>query len=344
MKSQILGNIELVNKAKNATPNDKNIYINMEALEELPEQFEAVITAVRFDSKNLKSSFNDVGGGKFMPTTDLMYEIAEARGISGGDNSITESVYEEVDINPMLCKGMEEPPTYRKIKVGSKVVKFSTVMEEDGTLRRSSPCTQVYNVWDRCNELWSKEEQYTEGYSKQGQYPPKYNNKFKRKAHLDSEMKFAMAKAESKAFTKTIRELAGLSTGYTAQELQKGELLFAKIRKSSQALKLEQAAHLSSISAGNNQDHSLLFGEPEEEKEPNCKNVTEDSMSPSNRTRVINLIKSTLELNHPNIDQELAENMNKCLGWLESTPDAESSDYWYMATDLEAKIMEAINN
>lgn len=341
MSSRILGNKDLVKKARKATPQDKNIYINWEALEELPEQYEAVITAVRFDPKKLDSSFTDVGGGKFMPTTELMYEIAEARGISGGENSIAESVYEEVDINPMLCKGMEDQPTYRKIKVGAKVVKFSTVMEEDGTLRRSSPCTQVFNVWDRCNEAWSKEEKYSEGYTKQGKYAPKYKTKYDRKAHLDSEMKFAMAKAETKAHGKTIRELAGLTTGYTAQELRSGELLFAKIRKSSQALKLEQAAHLSSISGGTvKQDHNLLFGtEPE-------KNVTTDIEHEEETpaiTRIINLIKSTIELNHPAVDEKLSVDMTKCLEWLEKTPDAESGQYWNMATDMEARIMEVLN-
>ena len=324
MKSQILGSDDLLRKAKAATPKDKNIYINWEALEELPEQFEAVISAVKF-SPDLKASFTDVGSGNWMPKTELMYQIAEAKGISGGDNSITEAVYEDVDINPMLCKPMEDAPTYRRIKVGEKVVKFSTVLEEDGTLRRSSPCTQIYNVWDRCNETWSKDEKYNNGVSK------KYKTKFDRKAHFDGEMKFAFAKAETKAYTKTIRELAGLMTGYTSQDLKSGELLFAKIRKSSKALQLEQAANLERISNGGSKSPSasLLFGEPE-------KNVTEDKPGreiieePELTVTPVEEAIAEIECgcNTPFVSGDLKTKLENIVKWLKEQPTADQSPHW----------------
>lgn len=353
--NKILGSQELINKAKSATPQNKNIYINYEALEELPDQFEAVISAVKFDPNKLDQFFSEVGGGKWMPNTDLMYKIAEAKGISGDKDSIVESVYEEVDINPMLCRGFEDAPTYRRIKVGEKVTKLSTVMEEDGTFRKSSPCTQVYNVWDRCKELWSKEEEQTNGYAacKQGNYQDSYGNqrsgfyiektyqgktygqgtkygsKFARQSHFNSEMKFAMAKAETKAYLKTIRELAGLMTGYTKHDLQSGELLFAKIRKSSESLKLEQAAHLSRLSHNNNtEDHTLLFGKTQE------KNVTE--VHDEKLTPVQEAIKEIEEgLESDKVIPDFKTAIGNVLGWLKDNPEADKSQHW---EDVQNKI------
>lgn len=349
MESRIKGNHALIEKAKRATPQDTNIYINWEALQELPDQFEAVITAVKFDPQKLDQSFTNVGTQSrpsWMPNTNLMYEIAEAKGISGGDNSISESVYEEVDINPMLCKGFEDQPTYRRIKVGAKVVKFSTVLEEDGTYRRSSPCTQVYNVWDRCRELWSKEEKYTNGYTKSaGQYGYKYQTKFDRQAHLDSEMKFAMAKAETKAYTKTIRELAGLMTGYNTHDLAKGELLFAKIRKSSEALKLEQAAYLSSLSNGVKNDTSLLFGKTPD-KEDDIKNVSEtvNHEETPTLTPIEEAIKEAeAYLETGKLNPEMINVCNGIIDYLKRDPNADKGENWGPVTSDLAKVKNSLS-
>jgi hypothetical protein len=195
-----------------------------------------------------------------------MYKIAEAKGIKGCDNSIVKPILEEVDINPMLCRDEDELPTMRNKIVGRTVTKQSYVIEEDGTKRYSSPCTVSYNAWERCLEDWFKEERWTEGYTippKYGKY--KYDNKFKRKLHFQGELKFAQAKAETKAYEKTIRELAGLMTGYATQDLQSGKLTFAKVRRSKEDLNLERAARLQAISKGN-EPESLLF-EPEPEPE-----------------------------------------------------------------------------
>jgi len=264
--SKIIADKGVLEYCQQAKPGNKAVYVNMDAINELPDQFEVVLTEINFD---IKQDFSDVGSGNFMPTAALMYRVAEATGISGGDNSITEPVVEKIDINPMLMKGMEAEPTFRKMIVGRKVKKFSTLLQEDGTLRRSSPCTSIFNVWERCLELWTKEEMYTEGYSKKSKYPDKYDTTFKRRAHFNAEMKFAHAKAETKAHGKTIRELAGLMTGYTAPDLKEGKFIFSKVRKSQEALKLEQAANLSRISAGNEPSPAgnLLFGPADEEPE-----------------------------------------------------------------------------
>ncbi len=156
--SQIYGDPEAIKRAEAAKAGDKSIYINMDAIRELPDEYEAVVTEVAVDPKNLKADFSDVGSGNWMPQTQLMYRIAEACGIGGGDRSVSKPIVEEIDINPMLMLGMTEVPTVRKMTVGRSVTKFSTRMQEDGTPRTSSPCNAEYNVWDRCLEEWAKEE------------------------------------------------------------------------------------------------------------------------------------------------------------------------------------------
>ena len=66
-----------------------------------------------------------------------------------------------------------------------------------------------------------------------------------------TEMKFAHAKAESKAYLKTIRELAGMPTGFQSADLTSGKMLFARHnRKDKAVLKMETAARISAMSRG----------------------------------------------------------------------------------------------
>jgi type III secretion system FlhB-like substrate exporter len=335
--STIKGNNATIKAAQDAKPGDKTVLINWDAIRELPDQYEVIISEVKFDTSNLKASFSDVGNGNFMPSPDMHYKIAEAKGISGGDNSNIEPIYEEVNISEM---NRIEKPSFQKMLVGYRCQKFSTVMEEDGTLRRSSPCTIDYNVWNRCAELWAKEEETTEGYkgnldkyritrgSKSWDLYPKYNSKWKRKSHFQSELKFAMQKAETKAHEKTIRELAGLQTGYTAEELQSGRLIFAKVRRSKEALQLEAAAHLGRISQGLPEPKSgqMLFGngtiETAEEEKPPVFEVVK-----TNRELIIEALETYKK--GDSIPENLIETADNILGWLNKKEDAESDQvYW----------------
>jgi hypothetical protein len=267
----IVGNAETIARSKKAGPNDKWNHVNWDAINDLPEEFEPVITEIKYDPANLKESFSDVGNETYMPKPELMYAIAEACGITGGDNSVTEPLIEEVDWNRIKSK-IGEPPNLVRAKVGVKVSKYSSVMQEDGTFRKSDVCTSNYNAYDRCCELWSKEEADTNGYTveiKDGkytafgkdQYGPhyykgqyayalKYRTQYQRQAHFDAEMKFASAKAETKAHLKTIRVLAGLMTGYKKDDLKSGVLVFSKIRRSRAVLKMETGARLAALSRG----------------------------------------------------------------------------------------------
>lgn len=263
----IIGNAETLKKARSAGPEAGWNHVNFDAIDSLPEEFEAVITEVRYDPKQLGQAFSDVGNSTYMPKPELMYAIAEACGISGGEKTINEPLIEEVDFTRITADVMA-PPQMVRMTVGRTVSKYSEVMQEDGTMRRSSICTSSYNAYERCSELWSKEEMYTEGYAKKGKYDDKYKTRWQRRAHFDNELKFSGAKAETKAHLKTIRELAGLMTGYKITDLTSGMLVFYKIRRSSAVLKMETAARLSAISRGNGvgMASALLFGNDEPKK------------------------------------------------------------------------------
>ncbi len=376
--SQIYGDPEAIKRAEAAKAGDKSIYINMDAIRELPDEYEAVVTEVAFDPKNLKADFSDVGSGNWMPQTQLMYRIAEACGIGGGDRSVSKPIVEEIDINPMLMLGMTEVPTVRKMTVGRSVTKFSTRMQEDGTPRTSSPCNAEYNVWDRCLEEWAKEEEKTDGYDekkigtwpsgdkyftaewtdsgtvKSKKIPLKYDNKYKRRAHFQAEMKFAHAKCETKAHTKTIRELAGLMTGYSADDLKIGKLVFAKIRRSREAIKAEAAARLTAISRGGSRGEEstkLLFGAQETpEPEPAAPEeetvefvVPEEEPEKSKRDQLLAILKIYAE--NGMIVPTYVDAGKAMIGWLEANEDAaDRTDLWEKAVGnlhlIEEKIPE----
>lgn len=257
-------NTETLNKVKCAGPSDKWNHVNLDAIEMLPDEFEAHITELKFTM----ADWFDIGNGTFMPKPELLYDIAEACGISGGDNSINEPLIETVDLNRIRAE-FNAPPNMVEMCVGRIVRKYSVILKEDGTERRSSVCSVAYNAYERCAIAWSEEELATNGYAceiKTGKYAAfnkehygefymkgqyangiKYHTRWQRQAHFDNEMKFAGAKAESKAHGKTIRELAGLMTGYKKEDLAAGFLVFARIQRSSQILKLETAARLSAM-------------------------------------------------------------------------------------------------
>lgn len=327
------------------TPGDKSVYINFDAIADLPDEYEYIITEVLFDSKKLDDSFANVGSKdspSWMPNPELMYSIAEACGISGSEASETSPIVEEVDINPMLMKGIEANPTYRRMAVGRSVSKRSSRLMEDGSLLWSSLCTSDYNVWERCLELWSKEEMYTEGYTKENRFPSKYDTTYKRRAHFDSEMKFAHAKAETKAHLKTIRELAGLPTGFSTADLASGKFVFARIRRSKALLKMETAARLQAMSRGLYGGASAqLFGPQEsafdELPPPVDVEIGDDPIVPED-SKIVILFREYLTSIK---DDELKKRAQDTLTWLESEEDPEANEKFYAKALENLKAVEA---
>lgn len=375
--SKIKGSPELLAKVKQATPFNTNIHVNLEALEELPDQFDAVLKAVRFNPKNLEESFTEISK-KWMPKTQLMYDIAEARGVRGSNFFIAEDVYEEVNINPMLCKGYEDQPTVRRMHVGCSSTKQAIVTEEDGTESTGAPCTVVDSFWNDCLKAWAKEEELTQGYDpsivkdgnftvnygkkkvpmngkhiiQNGQYGPyavplKFDTKWKRQSYYESQKDLSQNMAQTKSWLKCIREKAGLITAYEAKDLMSGELIFSKIVKSTDALKLESLAHLESIAKGTNntKDQDLLFGKPEH------KNVTEPVVDKADEGKDVHvetkipkvtpveeaIAEIECALNNSSfLDAEFKTKLESVVGWLKNTPDADKGGNWdRVLEDLE---------
>ncbi len=307
-------------------PGDRAVYVNMDAIRELPDQFEVVISKVEYDKNNLENDFSNVGSKDFpayMPDPQLMYRIAEAKGICGGHESQSESIVEEVDINPMLMKPLSDLPTYRKMVVGKRVTKQSYVLQDDGTERWSSPCTIEYNVWERCQELWSKEESVTNGYKTEGKHPSKYDTMYKRKAHFDAEMKFAQSKAETKANLKTIRELAGMMTGFSREDLKTGFLIFSRVRRSQDSLKVEAAA---AMATGQKAQAKLFQAPPPVQTEK------------SKRVRMIEALEGLRNMGGVPADKEAG--VKACLDWLcGSQDDCTTEGTWKKALVTYEQVM-----
>lgn len=345
----IKGNPDTITRCRKATPEDKWNHVNFDAIDKLPDEYEAIITEVRFSM----ADFANVGSKEkpmYMPNPDLMYAIAEACGISGGERSINEPLVEEVDINRVRAD-LVSPPSITKMVVGRIVKKYSTVIQEDGTERKSSVCAVAYNAFERCCELWSKEEMYTQGYKVAGKYESKYQTRWQRQAHLDSEMKFAGQKAETKAHLKTIRELAGLMTGYKAEDLVNGILVFARIRRSSAVLKMETAARLTALSRGESTGTAaMLFGERamdiaapvEPADEPIQRPAPAEYMPPASKKQSIIATISAYMANDVIHPDDLAE-AKKITDWANKVNEPiEASKYWPGVLDtfrsIESKI------
>ncbi len=345
--SKIYGDKDTIKRAQAAQPGDKTVYINWDAIRELPDQFEVKIVDVKFT----EDDFTNVGSKKtpsWYPKTSLMYSIAEARGVSGALNSITETVYEEIDISEMYMDGKHQ--IMRK-KVGYIVKKASCVLNEDGTERHSSVRHGVFNAWEECTALWHKEEKATEGYNAKllKAYPSgdkyyeytwdgkvnkkslKYDTKWKRTSHFDELMDVAFGQADTKAHLKTIRELAGLPTGFTTEDLKPGLFTFAKITRSREALQLDQAAHLNSIEkGGTGKPQKLLFGsgtiETVEETEP------EKEPEETNREKLIKAFDYYLNEKDIELTDKDRDSVTNTLAWIKDNAEAESNiPFWKKA-------------
>lgn len=369
--SKIIGDKKTLDYIKEARPGNRAVYVNMDAIRNLPDMYEAVISAIQFDPKKLDEYFDEVGGGNWLPKTAMMYKIAEAAGFSGGERVISEPLVEMVDFNMMTIAGFDIPPQMVEMTVGHRVVKYGEVLQADGTIRRSSPHSSEYNVYERCCDLWSDEESATDGYSptivKEGEYtyyekkktgkyilnangyaqPLKYDTKFKRRSHFYSEMKFAQSKADTKAWTKCIRDMAGMLTGYREEELSSGVFIFSRIRRSSDSLKFEQAARLQAMSRGlisEGDAAEALFGKksPEPEKAEDIKaDYDQPAEEESDYALMYRLVDTYLQRGL--VPKGIEGMANGLLGWMKANED--SADITQESNWVEAvKVLEQIES
>jgi len=280
--------------------------------------------------------------------------IAAKTGIEGIGEAIVEAVYEDVNISMME---MSENPVIMKMKVGYLVQKRGAFLQEDGKMKPSGLRIGMRNAWEKCCKSWAKEEMYTEGYTKKSQYPPKYNTKYKRRYHFQSEIDNALGIADSVAWSKCIRELTGMQTGYSTEDLKEGKFYFAKIRRSKLAIKAESAARLSAISKGINAEKtSLLFGTTEQkevvpdpvpvpESEPNFPKI--EFFEPkvesvkTRREQFIDLIEGYQAQNL--VPNDAQEPIDAILKWLKESSEAEKNiKYWERAIGIMETLEKVI--
>lgn len=298
---------EAKKKYGNINPNQKNNFINWDALDALPEELEPVFTEIKFDPKKKDEYFTNVGTKdkpSWYPRTEMMYKIAEACGISGNNEKMVELIQENVDINPVLMKPFGTEPTMRNIKTAARVTKQSRVLCEDGTYRTCSPESNEFNFFTRACLDFLTEEEYTKSYTKKQEYY-KYDTTIKRQKRLLELEKFAVQQAETKAFCKTIRVLAGLPTGFSNEDLAEGKLVFMKFVKSKRLQKLETAAKIDAIRNGRTGEieniSENLFGSnqieaPIQEQQPEGNAFVEQDPIKSepvidDKTKIINTLK-----------------------------------------------------
>jgi hypothetical protein len=352
--SNIFGAEDTIKKAKAARPGDPTVLINWDLINDLPEEFEAKISEVKF---NVDEDFTNIGTDskpKYYPKTKLMYKIADAIGLSGDSESIIEPIYEDVEIDEM---NMTTTGMIIRKKVGVRVQKRSYILAEDGAKRYSSVRSGKHNAWENCLKVWHKEEKTTKGYSlcKDGeftyynkkqhgkfyevvsgkytnQYPVKYATKWDRKCYFDDEMDKAEGQADTKAHLKTIRELAGLTTGFLPQDLRDGRFIFQKIRRSRESLKMETAVRLSNIGKEPAKETKLLFG-----SEPKEDIVVDPEPEPVSKTLKQILIE-TIESYGQSITEEMQDTVDSLLSWLDKTDNPEESKYWTNGINLLKQI------
>lgn len=366
-------NKDVMKRIKSAKPGDPSVLVSLEALESLPEIYSATIVSIPFSIPNGKESNEDWSvvatypNVMYMPTVNLLSRIADARGVSGLDNGTQKQIIQLIDWN-RITMNYSAPPQLVNYPVGYEVVKQGSVLQEDGTERISDPAIIIYNVFERCNELWTKEESATDNYKNVSvttngvklyknynkDVPCKYDTQSKRLAHLAAEMKFAEAKASIKARNLVIRTLCGLQTGYNIDQLKSGCFYIGKILRSEFAIKSEHAARLAGLSKGVTVDNASneLYGysgytqipeDPIPQEELIESPVEEPAAVPVlDRATVLRKIGKYLEFNLvPEDKKESAENMKN---WLEGTENAESNEkYWNRVLEVLKGIETELN-
>lgn len=363
--SKIYGDADTIKEAKEAKPGDTKSYVNWEAIDELPDEFESRIEKVEFDIDN---DFDLTGDDMYYPHPDLMNRIASKRGISGTLKSTVETIIEEININPLLCKQLEDLPNIQKKIVGMRVTKVGFTLEIDGTLKPSLPCTVDFNVWNRCCNEWAKEEEKTNGYDKSIQktmpngnvyyeleyydkskkktvpykFFPKYDTKYKRNSYFEKLKLFDQRNADTKSKNVVIRTIVGMPTGFSRKSLKEGYFIVHRICRSREILKLERAAHITRIAQGDTPSPSgkLLFA-PDNEADQEMEEVAEEIINgeeadpfepedvtptePTDEEKLLGIFQSYEHLEE--LTPENKTKIGKCIKWLNSNPAQDNENY-----------------
>lgn len=245
--SRIIGDEQVIKAAREASPGTPWNLVAFEPLDELSDDYEARISAVRFDINNDFDAIEKGNDPRMIPCTELFGVLRERAGIVHGTLH-SEAIYRDVDINRLLCKPIEDHPEFRKTVVGHKATRTVRRMGEDGIMFEYPAVEVEFNAWDRALRLWVNEEEELEGYSKlidgpyqikewgkmvektglhfyrsnkSGQYAcePKYNTRWKRMKVFEDLKIWAQRNADTKSDNHAVRKALGMSNGFTRSQL-----------------------------------------------------------------------------------------------------------------------------
>lgn len=354
--TKIKGDEQTVKRIMEAKPGDPCVYVNMEAVMHLPDDVEPVPVVVKFDPLKDFEDIGDEGKPSFYPIPKLMYLIAQERGISQIGNTITETLYEEVNISE---QEMSPVPVIMKMKVGYSCTKTGATLGDDNTqiVRTHS---KSFNAWDKCRKAWSTEEMYTEGYSKLSKYPNKYDTKWKRRNHFQKMLQHAWSVVDTQSWLKCIRDCACMLTGYQMDQIKEGKFYWIKIRRSEAIRKLETAARLDCIRNGGGApaltqqakpqieekpiiqiEEKPLFTDFESSPEPEPVKGKESEKETTQRDKLIMTFQYYIEKGLiPNKNDEWLIAIKKMLSWLEKNKDAEMQTAKFKSSVDNLKMLE----
>lgn len=215
------------------------VYARREEIEDIPQQYEPLITVCEFD----QSDFINMGKDNFYPPKPIVNQISDATGVSFISKNCGTRVkgdWSKVTIVQHKDGSFEALGDYGIIGYAQG---YRT--KADGTPRKSNVCEYEFNVTDRCNTdyFW-------------GNYPPKNMQDARKK--LYEVKKFATRRASTGAELAVIRELAGVPTGFKSKDLGK-PMVFSQVIESNR-YKLGIAAELMKTPDGRNSLAQAMFG------------------------------------------------------------------------------------
>jgi len=368
---------DVIEQARELSVGNPCNLVNWDIFNNIPDLYEPKVSKVEFRKPGdvKKKDFGDFyptrDENSFMPIPALMDRIAEVKGICGLDEDKPEQIIGLIDWSRMICS-FDAPPQMIKYPVGWSCTKRGEVLMFDGRMRPSAAVTVMYNAWERCVVLWSKEEEQTDFYkniimqngkktynvsygNQTYNYECKYDTRGKRQKHFDDEMLFAQRKADTKAREGVIRNLCGMPTGFKLKDLETGAFYVSKVERSQTSIKAEYAARLDAIlhGIGDNSASRALYGPSDETPViRQAEQYTEpEPVEPVQAARVINrefVIRALSQYKKAGlIADTVIPTCDSLTAWLANTPDAETqTDYWNktvaMLNGIEEKIPEGL--
>jgi len=236
-------------------------YARTSVIMDISPQYEPIITELSFRD----DEFVHVGGGNQMPLKSAVNKISDATGVSFTENCGTrvKGSWSEVVIE-------KSPDGFFSASGDYGIIGFAQGerIKPDGTVRRSSICEYEFSVTDRFNLECLNEKTAPRSMAAA------------RKKLLELK-KFSTARASTGAELRAIRELAGIPTAFSGEQIKR-PMLFAQIIESSD-YKMKMLEKVSETPEGKEAiarevlgTTKKIFGEPETIREASLESMIED--------------------------------------------------------------------